>query len=98
MGKKTHIAGAARYARGLALLCALAASACARRPLPPSGSVQAVELTPEERLGIDDVFEVRVLGEPDVVANPYPVLAALHDAWSPLGLALESGIGASPLS
>jgi polysaccharide export outer membrane protein len=25
-----------------------------------------VELTPEERLGIDDVFEVRVLGEPDL--------------------------------
>jgi polysaccharide export outer membrane protein len=66
MGMKTHIAGAARYARGMALLCALAASACARRPLPPSGSVQAVELTPEERLGIDDVFEVRVLGEPDL--------------------------------
>ncbi|HEX7501107.1 MAG TPA: polysaccharide biosynthesis/export family protein [Polyangia bacterium] len=25
-----------------------------------------MELTPEERLGIDDVFEVRVLGEPDL--------------------------------
>ena len=34
--------------------------------MPPSGSIQAVELTPEERMGIDDVFEVRVLGEPDL--------------------------------
>ena len=74
MGMNTHIAGAARYARGMALLCALAGSACARRPLPPSGSVQAVELTPEERLGIDDVFEVRVLGEPEL-SGPYRIAA-----------------------
>jgi polysaccharide export outer membrane protein len=32
----------------------------------PSGPIQAVDLTPEERLGIDDVFDVRVLGEPDL--------------------------------
>jgi protein involved in polysaccharide export with SLBB domain len=53
--------------RGLLVLASLAASfACATRPPPPSGSIQAVELTPEERLGIDDVFEVRVLGETDL--------------------------------
>ena len=40
--------------------------ACARRDPIPDGTVQAVELTPEERLGIDDVFEVRVLGEKDL--------------------------------
>ena len=40
--------------------------ACASRPPPPSGSIQAVDLAPEERLGIDDVFEVRVLGEQDL--------------------------------
>jgi protein involved in polysaccharide export with SLBB domain len=60
------MAGATRYARGLALVCVLAAAACAGRRPPPSGSIQAVELAPEERLGIDDVFEVRVFGEPDL--------------------------------
>jgi polysaccharide export outer membrane protein len=53
--------------RGLLVLVLLSASfACATRPPPPSGSIHAVELTPEERLGIDDVFEVRVLGEQDL--------------------------------
>ena len=61
-----QIAGAARYARGLALVCALAAAGCAGRTPPPSGSIQAVDLSPEERLGIDDVFEVRVFAEPDL--------------------------------
>ncbi len=32
----------------------------------PSTPIQAVELAPEERLGIDDVFEVRVFGEKDL--------------------------------
>jgi polysaccharide export outer membrane protein len=51
----------------LAVVSLLAASfACAGRSPPPSGPIQAVELTPEERLGIDDVFEVRVLGEADL--------------------------------
>jgi protein involved in polysaccharide export with SLBB domain len=36
---------------------------------PPSTPIQGVELTPEERLGIDDVFEVRVFGEPDLSAT-----------------------------
>ena len=58
--------GAARYARGLTLMCALAAAGCAGRTPPPSGSIQAVDLSPEERLGIDDVFEVRVFAEPDL--------------------------------
>jgi polysaccharide biosynthesis/export protein VpsN len=31
--------------------------------------VQAVELPLDERLGVDDVFEVRVLGEPDLSGN-----------------------------
>jgi len=53
--------------RGLLVLAWLSASfACAGRPPPPNGSIQAVELTPEARLGIDDVFEVRVLGEQDL--------------------------------
>ena len=52
---------------GLLVLALLSANfACATRPPPPSGSIHAVELTPEERLGIDDVFEVRVLGEADL--------------------------------
>src|ERR1017187_3623671 len=53
--------------RGLLALALLSANfACASRPMPPTGSIQAVELTPEERMGIDDVFEVRALGEPDL--------------------------------
>jgi protein involved in polysaccharide export with SLBB domain len=61
--------------RGLPALVLLATSlGCASRPQPPSGSIQAVELTPEERLGIDDVFEVRVLGEQDL-SGPYRIAA-----------------------
>ena len=53
--------------RGLLVLSLSAASfACAGHKPPPSGPIQAVEMIPEERLGIDDVFEVRVLGEPDL--------------------------------
>jgi polysaccharide export outer membrane protein len=48
----------------VALLCA--GLACARRNPVPDAPIQAVELLPEERLGIDDVFEVRVLGEKDL--------------------------------
>jgi polysaccharide export outer membrane protein len=68
--------GFVRHAcRGLLILASLAANfACATRPPPPSGSIQAVELTPEERLGIDDVFEVRVLGETDL-SGAYRVAA-----------------------
>lgn len=57
--------GAARYAR-FVLLCALAAGGCAGRRPMPSTPVHAVEMAPEERLGIDDVFEVRVFAEPDL--------------------------------
>jgi protein involved in polysaccharide export with SLBB domain len=54
---------------GLALSAALIATACAGRTRPLSGAIQAVELVPEERLGIDDVFEVRVFGETDLSAS-----------------------------
>jgi protein involved in polysaccharide export with SLBB domain len=50
----------------LPLLCALAVCACAGRQPVPSGPVQAIEIISEERLGIDDVFEVRVFSEPDL--------------------------------
>jgi polysaccharide export outer membrane protein len=53
--------------RGLLVLSLSAASfACAGHKPPPSGPIQAVEMIPEERLGIDDVFEVRVFAEPDL--------------------------------
>ena len=54
----------------IALLAAVAGG-CASfgRTPPPSTPIQAVELTPEERLGIDDVFEVRVFGEQDLSAT-----------------------------
>jgi polysaccharide export outer membrane protein len=74
MRREKQTAGATRYACGLAILCALGAVACGSRPLPPSGSVRAVEMMPEERLGIDDVFEVRVFAEPDL-SGPYRISA-----------------------
>jgi polysaccharide export outer membrane protein len=62
-------------ARLVALSCvALALGACAGRSAAPKGGVQAVQLAPEERLGIDDVFEVRVFSEPDL-SGPYRVAA-----------------------
>jgi len=41
-------------------------SSCASRQRQPAGAVEAVAMAPEERLGIDDVFEVRVFAEPDL--------------------------------
>lgn len=60
----------------LALLVAASGTACAifGRTPPPSAPIQAVDLTPEERLGIDDVFEVRVFAEPDL-SGTYRVAA-----------------------
>ncbi|MBN2573487.1 MAG: polysaccharide export protein [Deltaproteobacteria bacterium] len=66
MRKGSDTAGAARCARGFLLVCVLSAAACAGRQPPPSTPVQGIEMMPEERLGIDDVFEVRVFGEPDL--------------------------------
>ncbi len=61
--------------RGSLVFALVAASfACAGRTPPPSTPVQAVDLIPEERLGIDDVFTVRVLGEPDL-SGDYRVAA-----------------------
>ncbi len=61
-----HKVIASRYIASLACACALAWAACAGRNQPPSSPVQAVQMMPEERLGIDDVFEVRVFAEPDL--------------------------------
>ena len=68
MRERLQTQGVVRHVcRGLLALALLAPDfACAGRPPPPSGSIQAVDLAPEERLGIDDVFEVRVLGEQDL--------------------------------
>jgi polysaccharide export outer membrane protein len=59
-----QIINSARHLGGLAILIAFAA--CAGRTRAPSGPIQAVEIIPEERLGIDDVFEIRVFAEPDL--------------------------------
>ncbi len=56
-------------ARGLALFAAALGASCAGRTPPPSTPIQAVEIVSEERLGIDDVFEVRVFGESDLSAT-----------------------------
>ena len=47
---------------------------CANRQRQPAGAVEAVAMAPEERLGIDDVFEVRVFAEPDL-SNLYRIAA-----------------------
>jgi polysaccharide export outer membrane protein len=54
------------WVRALALIAAVVSTSCAGRRPVPSGSIQAIDLAPEERLGIDDVFEVRVFAEPDL--------------------------------
>ena len=57
------------------LACALfVLSSCASRQRLPAGAVEAVAMAPEERLGIDDVFEVRVFAEPDL-SNLYRIAA-----------------------
>ena len=44
-----------------AVVCAFVIlCSCANRQRQPAGAVEAVAMAPEERLGIDDVFEVRV--------------------------------------
>lgn len=58
----------------MALFVLALGSSCASRRPPPSGLIHAVELAPEERLGIDDVFEVRVFAEPDL-SGAYRVAA-----------------------
>ena len=61
------------FAWRFALACVLVAlSSCASRQRQPAGPVEAAAIAPEERLGIDDVFEVRVFAEPDLSA-PYRI-------------------------
>jgi len=60
------MAGAMRCARSVAVLCALASASCAGHTPPPSTPIATADLIPEERLGIDDLFEVRVFSEPDL--------------------------------
>lgn len=57
-----------------AVLLAALGTGCAARSQKPVGAIQAAELAPDERLGIDDVFEVRVFAEPDL-SGPYRVAA-----------------------
>jgi polysaccharide export outer membrane protein len=51
-----------------------ALGACATRSSASRANIQTVQLSPEERLGIDDVFEVRVFAEEDL-SGPYRVAA-----------------------
>jgi protein involved in polysaccharide export with SLBB domain len=50
----------------LALLLTAPLLGCARSPRPTVSPIAALELVPEERLGVDDVFEVRVYGEQEL--------------------------------
>jgi protein involved in polysaccharide export with SLBB domain len=57
-----------RVARGtclIALVCNVAALGCYATRRKPN-TIVAVHKTPEDRIGIDDTFEVRVYGEPDL--------------------------------
>jgi len=62
------------YVCGLALFAATLGISCAGRTPQPAVPVQDGVMPPDERLGIDDVFEVRVFGEPDL-SNGYRVAA-----------------------
>jgi polysaccharide export outer membrane protein len=63
------IVGAACVWVGALAAFALAPLGCAARQPQLATPVHAMELLPEERLGIDDVFEVRVFAEPDLSAS-----------------------------
>lgn len=52
-------------ARGLLVLALVASCAMSRRDIAPPPQTKA-DLLPEEKLGVDDVFEIKVLGEPDL--------------------------------
>ena len=61
------------FSRRCSLACALLVlGSCASQPKRPAVPVQGVDMIPEERVGIDDVFEVRVFAEPDL-SGPYRV-------------------------
>jgi polysaccharide export outer membrane protein len=63
------------FHRRVTLACAVVVlCSCASRQRLPAGPVEAVAMAPEERLGIDDVFEVRVFAEPDL-SNFYRIAA-----------------------
>jgi protein involved in polysaccharide export with SLBB domain len=76
--------------RGLLVLL-VANFACAGRNPPPSAPIQGVQLLPEERLGIDDVFEVRVLGEPDL-SGAYRIAADGNIDYPFIGRVLVIGM------
>src|SRR3954468_24958035 len=56
----------ARRSDVAALLLLSLSAGRAHNHKPAGPSVAALELIPEERLGVDDVFEVRVYGEQDL--------------------------------
>jgi polysaccharide export outer membrane protein len=66
MKRPSLTSSVSRHGVALALLALSAGLACAGRHPQPSTPIQSVELAPEERLGIDDVFEVRVFGEKEL--------------------------------
>jgi protein involved in polysaccharide export with SLBB domain len=74
MENRRHIRTTRRTLGSVALVWLCLASSCATRTPRPTAPIQAVEMLPEERLGIDDVFEVRVFGEPDL-SSTYRVAA-----------------------
>jgi protein involved in polysaccharide export with SLBB domain len=53
-------------------LAAVAAAGCRTPGVRPPSAVQQILIDPEEQLGVDDVFEVRVAGETDM-SGPYRV-------------------------
>jgi protein involved in polysaccharide export with SLBB domain len=71
---RTDLPAARAVMCGVALVAAALGTSCAGKTPPRAGSIQAVAMVPEERLGIDDVFEVRVFGEPDL-SDTYRVAA-----------------------
>jgi protein involved in polysaccharide export with SLBB domain len=51
---------------GPVLLLACSIASCAQRAAAPAYQVEALNDIPEEKLGVDDVFDVRVLAEPEL--------------------------------
>ena len=57
------------FLRSAGLLAVLSLVACASHNRQPQGWIEIPDLIPDETLGVDDIFEVKVIGEAEISTN-----------------------------